>query len=378
MHRAYILIISVILTIACSHINGAVVSSEVRENRVSLSSVDSLVFILDSLTVNRINYFEYNDKLNELTFINTLTNTIMAYDCISCELKYTIDLKEAFPKIQGYSIVNRDTMLLHSYPLSTTYITDSQCQITKKIVFDDRNRVTDLILPDPFLSTSSPIKYYNQKIVTMGLVADETKKETANNRPTLILADIQHGCKEFKMNYPIMYSQYNWGGGLFYRLPYFDITDEGVVVISYSASHDIYTYDLNTSETSKFYAGSNEISYISSFNFPKDMPVPNDKEKEWYMNNPSFEGIFYDRYKQRYYRIARLPQPQYRSFKDNRKPVIIIVLDCNFSYLGEYRLPDNYTYVPSNSFVTDKGLNIQVLTDNEDELFFYCYEFNTH
>ena len=46
---------------------------------------------------------------------------------------------------------------------------------------------------------------------------------------------------------------------------------------------------------------------------------------EWYMNTPSYEGVFYDKYRELYYRIARLPDTNYKiGNRGNNKPLLLL------------------------------------------------------
>lgn len=366
------------LVISCTKSKGIILSDETRENQISLVSSDKITFILDSVTINRINCLEYSDLTDELSFYNKYDHSILLYDYESKKYKKRINVPLELPQLQGYSLQNPDSLLFHSYLTSTTYLMDNQLKLVKAIVWDDRHREKDIFLPSPYVGTSTPIRSINGNIVMIGMIAGETTKENEYNRPVLSIYNSIDG-KRFSLSYPQHYSLFNWGGGLFYRLPYYTTTcDKDKILISFPASHDLYSYDLSDGEIEIYYGGSNEIIEITSFPFRKNKIVSSNLEREWYMNNPSFEGIYYDKYKELYYRIARLPQSDFHNSKENLKPTIIIIFDNNLNYLGEYHLPEHMIYVPSNSFVTKEGLNIQILTENEDELSFMQYSFQNN
>ena len=228
-------------------------------------------------------------------------------------------------------------------------------------------------MPWPLASTGTPIYIRNSTIISTGCTADEFEQEP--KRPVLILFDTQTKEEKYLCDYPPCYQQFNWLGSLFYRQPYYTLADQ-LAVISFPASHEVYSYDLKNDTYKASFAGSKEISKIYSYPISKKLfyEVSSSKEKKWYMTNASYEGIFYDKYREVYYRFARLPQPDFQTMRGNRKPTIVIILDKNLQYIGETRLPDDVYFIPSNSFVSAAGLNIQVMTDNEDQLLFYQYE----
>ena len=48
--------------------------------------------------------------------------------------------------------------------------------------------------------------------------------------------------------------------------------------------------------------------------------------------------------------------------RGNRKPLVVIILDENLQYLGEYMMPTVVEYFSTNAFVSERGLNIQVIS----------------
>lgn len=232
-----------------------------------------------------------------------------------------------------------------------------------------------MIYPYPYCSTSSPLIKYSDKIITVGWVTGETLLETSYNRPVLTILNCKTDSLTFAVNYPDVYNKYNWGGGFAYRLPYYDLA-MGSVIISFSAVHYLVNYSLDTGTETIHYAGSEKIDKISPFPYPQDKSIDESEAWDWYMTTPSYEGIFYDKYRNLYYRIAKLPVANYdNGNKTNYKPVVVIVLDDKFQYLGEVSLPTDIKFRTMNSFVSKDGFNIQVITKNEDKLTFYQYVF---
>ena len=163
-----------------------------------------------------------------------------------------------------------------------------------------------------------------------------------------------------------------------YRLPYYCLNEHGDYVISFPACHQLVSGNLNGSRQSTIVeSGCNAIKEIKPYRKYKFiMNHSSDDVWSWYMNNPSYEGILYDKYRKVYYRFARLPLPEYKKGdRGNRKPLVVIILDENLQYLGEYLMPTVVEYFSTNAFVSERGLNIQVISDNEDVLQFYVYEY---
>jgi hypothetical protein len=156
-------------------------------------------------------------------------------------------------------------------------------------------------------------------------------------------------------------------------MPYYDIDNQSMV-ISFSAHHSLVRYDFATNSQSDFYAGSSEIKSIKPYPQPnKEISVESRAEVNWFMTNPAYGGIFYDKYKKLYYRIAGLPAENYNpNSRANKKQLLMIVLDSDLQYLGEVYLPIDKHLNTSNSFISEDGIHIQ-LNNNEDNLIFYRY-----
>lgn len=129
------------------------------------------------------------------------------------------------------------------------------------------------------------------------------------------------------------------------------------------------------------------VSYYkaTSEKFPEIRPAPRpyevvEEEIDHYMNVPTFGGIYYDKYRDVYYRIGKFPKPEgYDSFKSdyldpmaNPRDWVIIVLDGDFKKLTEYTLrqPKEGVYF-ENCFVNKNGFYVAYVDySDEDKLVF--------
>jgi hypothetical protein len=380
-------IIAILILFISSCDTGGFIRNEkqnVHKNNCTLIFNGIKEFEIDDETSYLLPYIQYVncEKGDYFTFYNRHNNSIYFYDYDSSKfikkIHYEKEGANGVGDMQGYFYVNDDSIFVYSYWGGTLHFTDSTSTVLSRIRVNEIKNTSnnyDTIYPAPYLQTATPIRKYENKFILCGFVTGETDIETTTNRPVCIVCDIENRTMEYIINYPEQYAKYNWAGGFTYRIPYVDINNE-TILISFSADHYLTSYSLKTRELKKHYAGSSSIKGIKSYPENKNFPCNEDKAWEWYMYNPSYQNILYDPYKKLYYRIARLPVKEYNPGDNgNKKPTIIIVLDSNMNYLGEVRLPENIRYEVPNCFVSKDGFHIQVLTDNEDMLTFYTYNF---
>jgi len=344
------------------------------KNNYDLLKLGVKEFILDEETINLISYMQYIDSLDYFSFLNYSNTSIYFYNNRSSEFLFRAKL-DSIDKINGY-YWDRDNIYAYSYYSKTLFWIDSNYNIKSKHLMSNASKGSEsMIFPAPYLQTLAPLKKHNNKLLSVGFVTGETSFETPWNRTVVTILDLNNKSIKNVVNYPELYTLYNWAGGFTYRMPSYDLVDESII-ISFPASHHLIKYSLVTEEQSTHYAGSSSIESIKSFQYSKNLAINETKAWKWYMENPSYESILYDKYRKLYYRIARLPIKNYSERQTgNKKPIVVIILDVNLKYKGEVNLPTNVCFYPTNCYVSEDGFNIQVLTDDEDKLTFFQYNF---
>ncbi len=380
----YIPILSLIFLFSSCTEGGKIVNEKYDSTgkEYTLSLIDKKEYSLDSETSYLTDYLQYIDidSIAQLCFMNEYNNSIYVYEEESGKffrkITYEKEGNNGVNKLQGFYYHNNDSIYVYSYNTNILYLTNQESEVKSKIImYDGKESNSDLIIPAPYLQTRSPLKGHEDNLYCAGFVSGEAPFETTENRPVITSIDYKQKEKTYLVNYPKQYANYNWAGGFGYRMPYFDI-DSSSLIVSFSADHNLTQVNLTDKTNKSHYAGSSKINYITSFPHNKVLPINEEKAFDWYMSNASYEGIFYDRYRRLYYRIARLPIKNYVSGnRENKKPIVIIVMDADLNYLGETTLPQDIRYHTSNCYVSKDGFNIQVLTDNEDKLTFYQYLF---
>ncbi|MDB5143082.1 MAG: hypothetical protein JWQ66_1795 [Mucilaginibacter sp.] len=97
------------------------------------------------------------------------------------------------------------------------------------------------------------------------------------------------------------------------------------------------------------------------------------------MTTPTFGPIYYDKFKNVYYRLASLPVEEINANYEEKNPplkrISLEIFDKDFQYLGEKILKKN-KYWADNAFVSSEGLNLQNRTGSDSTLDFTTFTFS--
>lgn len=389
MKNLYIFIYLIaLLSICCSCTHNTVKNEfyQKLKNKCSIQYVGKKEIPVDENVSISTLYIQYIDDEDLLSIYNAPNNCIYFFDYNQCAYRNQMCFEKEGSNgvgiIQGYYFHNKDSVFVYNYNTQTIYLTDVTSRVIWKKFLPIRElQSSDFIPSFPYLQTNSPMVYINQKIVMGGFGTTETTAETATNRPVTTIYDFKCDSVFLANNYPEQYQLYNWGGG-FYRMPYFSVNKEQKnIVLSFPHDHNLYVYSLSDTTRTPYYAGSNEIKKIDAYYEKKELYDHNDQNRvrDWFFSISTYRSVLYDKYRNLYYRLACLPESdKLKKFTSGTQPIIVIVLDENFNYIGEDRLPDDIDLRYTNSFVTKDGLNMQVLTDNDDLMTFYQFKVDIH
>lgn len=353
------------------------------KNRCKIQFVGKKEIPADNETSVFDNYIQFVDTKempNTFASVNEYTNSIYFYDYDSLNVKKVIRYDKEGPNgvglMQGFCYLNPDSIFVFCENTQMVYLTSEGAQVKwKKLMPAQSIGGPDFMPALPYLQTNVPLKYVDHKLIFQG-GNGETLYETATNAPITSLYDIEEDSVLYANNYPEQYIKYNWGDWI-YKFPYYDMNEQDkLIIISFPHDHFIYVYSLLSGKNIKYYAGSQLIKKIDAFDEKKEFqPHYNSgRLQQWYYSNPTYQTVLYDKYRKLYYRIGLLPQKEKRKDFYNKKPIVLIVLDENFNYLGEGLFPDDVDLWTTESFVSREGLNMQVLTDNEDFYTFYQFK----
>ncbi len=384
---------AILFLMACSNNNKMASIENPRKGKlkqmVRLVETAEKKFLLDSTTAPKIQYSQMYTETGGrryLTFLNRYNKSIYFYDYETLRFikKWVLNEGNEIIKLAGYHIISEDSVYAYNRQMLELLLVNGKGDIlSRSSLIDNKNIRNDpwthkypQYIPQtaiPFLETSSGIVLAGQRI---GSIQDSIIGKFK------FVARFDHGLKKINFNHLYPYSLYGFGykwEGEIYTEVYTDLLPGGnELVFSFPVSHDLYLAKVGANEYEKIvYGGSNQAGTISSMNAGSNA-IKQAALRSHFLRNDEYGAIKYDKYRKLYYRFLRKAIPNTMEKTDWKdKPIVVIVMDENFNYLGETVIGNWGKWYLQNVFVTKEGLNIEYIEDKLDESFLTLKIFNS-
>ena len=385
MPRYFYLLSFFLVISSCTHNTIRVVN----EKKGKLTATHKLTisgekkFYLDSVTAPFPPYIQLiEDSLDNelLTFLNPYNHSIYFYNYTDTNyinrIQYNREGANAILKPAGYYIHNVDSIYIYNMPMTEIVLSNGTGTVSNKISLRSNDPKWPLYLPQYLLSTTNPIYIINHHLILTGQSFFSIPEQNLSKFRFSACIDIGTNQLEYYHTYPeeVYGNNTNWEGGLPTQV-YPALSPDSALVYSFPASHDLYISVYNSNQYKKVYGGSNHANTIRSIdreakNTPDELVVAH------YLQQDMYAAIIYDSFRNFYYRflLKGVPGATFSTPKEE-KPIIIIMMDENFNYLGETNIGTGKEWNWNNSFVTKEGLNIEYIGEdlNEDYLTFKIF-----
>lgn len=372
-------------------LGGLVCSCSYKKNdRVHRTEDYSLIvkadkcFNLDSETVQTTEYLQLFKSGEEIifSFVNEYDNSIVLYDYATGEnmrkIKFEREGANGINSVTSYLIINEDSIYLYD---RTTHLLSLA---NDRSIVKDKKRINivrclkgdSIFAPSElFPRTNSPILKIGDELLLSGTLFYEFEGENDSNRLVMAFYNLQKNTIRYSDSYPSMYHSGNWGGSFTYRFPYYTLSPNNELVISFAADHNIRVHHVDSLQYHEFYAGTKEDIVIEpvekSLDFEHFSP---EADRDHYVHSLNYGCIHYDSYREVYYRLAGHPDSSIDPKEGVlRKPMSVTILDKNFQIVGETMLPQEL-YLLNQCFVGPDGFHIQVESEDDDIMRFKTFE----
>ena len=324
----------------------------------NLKKIGAKQWLLDSITVPYFHSAFYNHLDSTLYYISD-------NNLVKCNLNQAQPTKIPINVNLSNFTVQNDTIIGIDYPSnSLVYYCDS-------VIWSKKLSHTIKYPPLP-LTGIAPIINKENNVSFFGAIAGEPKDDDSINRPVFAHIDCTTDQENYSLGYPEIYRTANWGGGILWWVYADYIPHRNKYVVSYPVSHSLYLFDPVSEEVQEFYAGSRYIDNITAYSNDKTDAPTTEESLQFIAETSSYANIFYDPWRNIYYRFAEFSIPYRKGSTRISKPISIIILDDNLNKIGETKINNpgrNFRY---GSFVSHLGLMIPKDT-TEDLLTYEIY-----
>ncbi|WP_339925574.1 DUF4221 family protein [uncultured Cyclobacterium sp.] len=347
---------------------------------------------LDTLSDAFILSYEINqgDKIDNEAFIflNKKTNSIYFYNWEKSELDSILTLPTQGPSgvgsINGFNYINKDSIFLfaQNYTISLVNRKGEVLSRKKMPIFREMPEGKRIYNPSIEVTGISPMHYKDNKIFFSGNIDAEFDDFSKENSFSMTLVDLNSEKLQFILPFPEIYYSGNWLGAKFRKsfTTYNEIKNE--IIISYPSSHQLSKYDINNGSIEKKFGASNFSNIIVPMkgNFSDQTSL---EKWSFFLGSDSYGPVIWDKYRKLYYRVllkGRVNVDNLTGKGDIYKNMSVIILNEDFSYMGETELPGSI-YDNNTFFVTKDGLvayNYAAYKKNENYLAFDVFELKKH
>jgi len=375
------LIVTAFLITSCSHEKEKV--SEQPGVSIERYGTADFMINLDSYTSlfqRSIRYLDQGPDEEYLYFLNQNNNSVYRYHLgdsnYTHRIKFDIDGPLGVGTLDGFDVHGPDSLFLlarYNYILSmVTNPLDSNRQIQKYRLLDV-NAEVDMT---PYAFTEAPMLLDNGILNILAVpffyLSTKSYYEAGTNLIRLNLNDSS-------MSKGNLYSDvYKKRFSSFFSNASFAMNNQRQFVVSLPADHDLYLYDSDFRLIRKSTSRSTIVPDIKEF---KGDFNSSEEETMHRYQNPSYNSILYDSYRNVYYRLAGLPNEKALSSGDKARyasrSFAIIVYDADLKIIGELELQP--FYAEAMSFVGRSGLYLAQFIGGkngieEDRIKYSCFQ----
>jgi hypothetical protein len=363
----YFLFACILLIISCKKQVNMNENYGINNNRIEFIGFDSIIFRIDDLSLqyaSTIQYFEDSIK-QYFTYFNSTNRSIYFFDYSSKKQDFIWNAEKSDNIFDSYYIVNKDSIFLFNTKNKILSLYNIDGNFKDKFVLETEEMITDsAILPYPYLDTSLPLICYEGNLYLTGYHVGEFEGLNLQ-RKTVYKYSVQNKNLKYIIDFPDLYNNYNWGTTYFYITSSTYNPAIHSLILNFPLCHDLFVYNLLTGKGKYVNAGSAYIKSIEPFSNDKKDFADSNTRLEYYLENASYTSVFYDKYKNIYYRLAALPiqftdgniQDSWKKRKYN-----LIILNNSFEYIGELSLNG---ILPTNVFIAENGIHIQAFSNDD-------------
>ncbi len=298
-------------------------------------------------------YYDVANDSEHLVWYNGLLNSFDFYNLGTGNFEQSIELKEN-NKIDGFYIHNKDSIFAINKRENKIALYSSEGDKINEYDYD--SLLSKPVKFESYSSHNAPLIFKSNKLyINIGAML---KVRGYLKQPKLLITDI--GEKGIGSAIKTIYfpEKYQKGKDYNFYYPGYTLAPSEEILASFEVSHYVYKYN-GTKRVGKYLIKS---AYLDSFNVfnPKKMRDRKYNVK-FQIKSGRYGGIFYDKYRNLYYRLVLHPQEliddENRPNRSWHRSWSIIVCDSNLEVIDEIYMKKKkyYPYI----YITSEGLLIK-------------------
>ena len=364
----------ILIVLSVSACENRSVNGRLGDNKYTMVQGGNKYFALDSSTTQETTYIQMIDD-DRVALYNPPGNTICVFNHHTGSEQEKIQLYKEGPHavrgIQGFYYHNSDSVWLYQSWENMLVLINCKGEIISKNVLNELYKHVSQQQKrsvSPFPLSDMPIKKWGDWFILQGMNGPEVKNNFSS--ACTILYNLRTDSIRLVNEYPSLYGENqdmndNWGTFSYRAVPY-TLNIENEMVLSFPADDSIRVKNLTYGTTTSHFAGYSKKHPVHPISGIKKSDL-----RRHYLEQIQYAGIFYDKFRNLYYRLALLPTSDYdiNDEATHEKPLSVIILDSSFSKVGEFDLSKG-RYFYRHSFVAEEGLCINVYSENDDYLKF--------
>lgn len=332
-------------------------------------------FSLDDYTAPKSPYMQiYCDSAGrrQLALLNSYRNSIYFYDYGTGDFIKEIRFEKEGPDgvlgLNGFYVKNADSIYIYSKPKIELLLGDCKGHVKRRWSLMGKGKDWYLLMPQYLPGTTCPIIEVNNHLMLTGFSPFCISTDDMKNFRFTACMDLEDEQISFHHLYPmeLFEGNANWDDPCFMKV-YPCISADGDIIHSFPMSHNVYISKWNSDEARAVYAGSNVARTIRSIDWDYlSQRTPRELIYTHILCQDLYAAILYDPWRKVYYRFMQqgIENATTRN-KLTEKPVVVIMMDEDFQYLGETVLGTSDVWNWNNSFVTEEGLNIEYIDERD-------------
>ncbi|MDR0395097.1 MAG: DUF4221 domain-containing protein [Tannerella sp.] len=374
MNKKFYCIVLPFFLLSCTHVK------EIKNrNKGKLTATHQLVingekkFLLDDNTATRppyIQMFKDSSGVRMLTLLNPYNHSIYFYNYTETQFTESIRYEREGPNgilgVSGYYIRNIDSIYVYNRPLIEMVLTNRLGLVKKRIPLWNSDFNWQITHPQYDFSTVNAMFCFREKLFLTGMSPFSISDSLINKFHFTACIDIKTNETEFMHTYPgeLFGSGACWDDPVFMNA-YPVLSPSGEIIHSFAMSHFLYLTNCNTGICKTVYGGSNVAGTIYSID-SEQKKASGEVIGTYYLQQDLYAAILHDPWRKVYYRYLLRGIPE-TNVSPGKKPIVVILMDEQFNYLGETPIGTGEKWNWKNSFVTEEGLNIEYIDETDLE-----------